>query len=232
MADESKPVSGTRTPPAGSFETLTNFIDQFKKTPVPSQIDRSVFPSTMSGGNQSFILNSLKFLDLISSSDVPEPIFHEMVAADKDARMALWAQIVRSRYAFVFDGVDIERTTSSVVIEKFRKRNISGDTVRKAITFFLHAAKAGGVKISPHVKAPRPAPTGTRPRNKKETAAGGRSTPPAETNNTGSNTGHSGVQGETPYEMLIRILDAEMQTEEQEAVWTLIRYLKKQDANK
>lgn len=37
-------------------------------------------------------------------------------------------------------------------------------------------------------------------------------------------------RSETPYEVLIRVLSPDMEDEEQQAVWTLIRYLKKQEA--
>lgn len=36
----------------------------------------------------------------------------------------------------------------------------------------------------------------------------------------------------SPYQMLIEILDTSMEEVEQDAVWTLIRYLKKQEAKK
>jgi hypothetical protein len=38
------------------------------------------------------------------------------------------------------------------------------------------------------------------------------------------------IRSETPYDVLIRILSPDMEDEEQQAVWTLIRYLKKQEA--
>ena len=233
MSEDSKPEAGKRTPPAGSFATLTNFLEQFKKSPVPSHIDRSVFPSSMSGANQA-LQGTLKFFDLISSTNVPEPEFHELVAADKDENAALWNGLVKAKYAFVFDGLDIERTTSSIVIDRFRAQNISGDTIRKAITFFLHASKTAGIKISPHVKAPRPVATGTRGGKTKKTDHSTKATNLQHSNDdNGSGRGGKngdGHTGQTRYEMLIEILDANMSKEEQEAVWILIRYLKTQDA--
>jgi hypothetical protein len=231
MADQPNQEQLKRYIPALSFGTVTNFLDQFKSPEqVPTHIDKSMFPSTMSGANQTALLSSLKFFGFISEDAKPQEVFYEFVSADKDRRASIWHGLLTTSYSFVLAHVDIERSTSAQVAECFRTQGISGDTVRKAVTFFLHATKTANMKVSSHVKAPRP----TR-------ATGGRRGRSADHSkqDTGSLNGggsggelniHTARTDRTPYEMLIDILNARMTKEEQDAVWTLIRYMKAKEA--
>jgi hypothetical protein len=229
MADTSGSEAAKRTPPAFSFTTFCNFLESFKPDTIPSHIDRSVMGS-MSGGNQAYLLGALRFFGLIDEHNVPTPVFVEFIHADKEGREKLWANMIRSRYGFLLEAVNIERTTTNIVQDKFRDQGINGDTIRKAITFFLHAAKAANMKISPHVKAPRPMsnPRATRNGGAKKDA----------NSTTGSVEAHTPQPPappareteRTPYEILIDILNANMTDEEQNAVWVLIRYLKNKEA--
>jgi len=223
MSDNNSESQGakTPTPPAFSFTTLVNFLDGFKDGSVPSHIDKSVYPSTMSFSNKAVMPGALKFLGLISESNVPEPIFHELVKADEAGKVELWRQIISDKYQFLFEGLDIKKTTTAVVMDRFKAQNISGDTVRKAITFFLHAAKVAKMEVSQHVKAPKPAFRKT----KKEKSD---SVDSQKEINQDAGTG-KGVEKKIyrkPYDVLIDIMDKKMTDEEQQAVWTLIRYLK------
>jgi len=213
--------------PSLSFGTLTNFLDQFTSTDqIPTHIDKSMLPSTMSGANQAAVLSSLKFFGFTSEDNKPEQPFYDYAKATKEDRYRIWQSRIAASYGFLLDHVDIERTTSALVADRFRAQGISGDTVRKAVTFFLHAAKAGEVKVSTHVKAPRPVRSAARGKSANPKPDGdsgdsgnnGKTTPP----------GRIGPRG-TPYEMLIDILDARMSEDEQQAVWTLIRYLKNRE---
>jgi len=219
--------------PSLSQATISNFLNAFKGTEqIPTHIDKSLL-SSHSGATQSAILNTLKFLGFISEDGKPQELFYEYVTADKDARPAVWRKLLTQHYDFLLNHVDIERTTSALVADRFRSQNISGDTVRKAVTFFLHAAKAANMKVSPHVKAPRlPGRlSGSRPRSqvRQEQA-------PADPNNGGgaSKTGtNQNAHEDRPLSyQLVDILDGNMTREEQDAVWTLIRFLKAKEAEK
>lgn len=224
MSDTTTPGAGKRPIPAFSFETFNNFLDEFPN-PMPSHIDRSVFPGTMSGGNRSYILSTLRFFDLIDDAGIPGEDFVALVAADKAARSPIWHRLITDKYRFLLDNVDIERTTASKVADAFRTQGIGGDTVRKAVTFFLHAAKAANLRVSPHVKAPRSHLT-----RKPKAAASHNGMTDGRPAATYASPVVKRSAERTPYEILIDILTAEMTDEEQQAVWTLIRYLKKQDA--
>lgn len=223
----------TRKPPALSFKTLTNFLEQFQDKSVPSHIDRSIFPSSMSGGNQAYLQGALKYLGLISEQNVPSEYFVRLTSTPKEEKGAIWREIVNRAYGFVLNDVDITRATTKIVVDRFKEQGISGDTVRKAITFFQHAGKEAGIKMSPHIKpaaGPRNRPARTAKSNSKEKS----DFSPAGSNSESSLTTLSAPSpsiSESPYQMLINILEMGMNDEEQAAVWTLIRYLKKREAS-
>jgi hypothetical protein len=50
-------------------------------------------------------------------------------------------------------GIDLSKVTTQQLQEAFGQVG-SGDTVRKAITFFIPAAKDAGIKLSPYIKEP------------------------------------------------------------------------------
>ena len=58
--------------------------------------------------------------------------------------------------------------TPRMLEQVFVAAGAQGDTVRKCIAFFLSYAKANGVQMSPHLKAPRTRTTGRRKRGTTE----------------------------------------------------------------
>lgn len=222
----------TKPPSSIAYKTVTNFLESFQDSEVPTHIDRSVLPSSMSGGNQAYLVSALKFLGLISNTGVTDEKFHRLVKGNKDERAAVWQEILQKSYSFLFTDLDIERTTTTIVSARFKEQGISGDSIRKAITFFLFAAKDAGLKVSPHIKpqqtrskSTKTRKTDSKPENEVKETNGG--------NNGGEVKGGQEIRTDTastgkalPYQ-LIDILSDDMSAEEEDAVWTLIRYLKK-----
>ena len=60
MTDLFTKEASIRKPPSLAFKTVTNFLEQFQDS-LPSHIDRSVMPTSMSGGNQVYLQGALKF---------------------------------------------------------------------------------------------------------------------------------------------------------------------------
>lgn len=56
------------------------------------------------------------------------------------------------RYTFVFDTIDVTRASPAEVEKQFRERGIGGSTAERAVAFFLNAADAAGITLSPHLK--------------------------------------------------------------------------------
>lgn len=217
-------------PPYFSYITLKNYLDSFKSSvDVPSHIERGAMPPTMSGGNQVAVINALKFLGLISDNSEPQESFYKLVESEGKARQELMREVVQRGYAFLLNHVDIERTISSKVVDRFKDTGMSGDTIRKAIQFFQGAAKDVGMKVSPHIKAAHT--QSARPkaiRMRKGGIRGAEALPDDEGED--ASVDFIPVVEKTPYQVLIEILSPQMEETEQDAVWTLIRYLKKQEA--
>lgn len=211
-------------PPRIAYKTLKNYLDTFKSVEdIPSHIERSVMPAKMSGGNQVAVINALKFFGWISEEGVPQPTFYKLVAAEPKEKQEVLRDAITSAYSFLLDHVDIERTTSRLVIERFKEAGLSGDTIRKSIQFFQGAAKDVGMKISPHIKASQSRPKTQRARKNTGTP----DLELIEDDDVDSDVPYF-IQ-KSPYEVLIEILSPDMQEDEQQAVWTLIRYLKKRE---
>jgi hypothetical protein len=142
----------TAKPPYLSYKTLATLLDGFRASNVPNLIDRSVLPSSMSGANQALALGALRFLGLVDERGEPQQSLHDLVEHTGPAYTDTLRRVVVEAYAFLLTGLNIERATTRQVEEKFREQGLSGETLRKAITFFLFAAKEGGLKVSPHIK--------------------------------------------------------------------------------
>lgn len=142
------------TPAYVSYKTFTNFINSLKESGAPSQIDRSMLKG-MSGSAQSAILGSLEYLKLISKIGNILPKFQQLIDAEEKDRPTILRDIVEAAYPFLFSGaIDLKRATTKQVEDEFRKQGVSGSTVVKCIAFFLAAAKAAQIVVSPHVKTP------------------------------------------------------------------------------
>ncbi len=143
------------TPPNMSGVTLYNFVDTHRKT-LPNRIDRTLMKS-VAGGDQARIISALQFLKLIKEDGKPRAGFeHLRDAKTEDEVKAAWADVLREAYSDVFNALDLSSATQGQLEETFKDAyKIQGDTVRKAITFFLHLARSAGIPLSSYFKATR-----------------------------------------------------------------------------
>jgi hypothetical protein len=166
-------------PPYFAFRTLTNMLVQMEEHGPPNRIDRS-FLTGMSGAGQTQFIAGLKSLGLIDDSGAVQPRLVDLVKHSDD-RPALIGQILRARFPEAVALGETNATTGELV-DVFNDYGVKGDTARKAIAFYLAAAKyAGDVPLSPNFKTPS-VRTGAGSKRKKAAAAEGdrdASTPPA-----------------------------------------------------
>jgi len=137
-------------PPYMSFQTFLTFIEELASRPLPPQIDRSMMASK-SGTDQNNLMSALKGFGLITSDNRVEPALVQLATSDETKRNETLAELVRTYYPDPI-AVSEQNGTEGQLIEAF-KRSFSLDTVetrRKAITFFLHAARVAGIPLSPH----------------------------------------------------------------------------------
>ena len=94
---------------------------------------------------------TLHFLGLITEDGDPTNKLRELAGADESASPAILERIFRNGYAFIFnDGFDLAAATTQQLEEAFREQGLTGDTLRKGTTFFLHGCKATGIEVSRH----------------------------------------------------------------------------------
>lgn len=136
-------------PPIMAFATLSNFIDDLASRPLPPQIDRSMM-SNKSGTDQNNLLSTLSAFGLIGEYQRLLPKLETLATTDPEQRQAELGKLVREYYP---DAVELSEAhgTHQQLNDVFKEKfglDSSGDTRRKAITFFLHAARAADLPIS------------------------------------------------------------------------------------
>ena len=223
MSEETSKLS----PPYVGFNSLLKFV-RSQKGRMPDRIDRSVFGG-MSGGLAYGILSALKFLQLINGDGVPSPQLVKLSEASEDEAKPILSSMLQSSYKGIFNGdVKLARATSGQFDDYLRSTfGVTGSTVDKCAVFFLAAAAEAGIEVSAQLKSRKPAQIGTRKLKLRR--------PPEPLVDSGVVRVAEAEPPKlrSPVEVLVSILDMSAMTEdEQQAVWTLIRFLKKQEAEK
>ncbi|HKQ33835.1 MAG TPA: DUF5343 domain-containing protein, partial [Nitrospiraceae bacterium] len=207
---------------------MSNFIDWLREVGVPTRIDRSFWGRRLSGSSGTYLVSALRFLDLLDAEDRPTIPLEEIVK-DKEKGKALLRERLMSAYGPVLEGLNLERASFGELQNRFDAEfELKGDTLRKAVTFFVHAAEHAHISLSKFItEKARTVRTGdskkTVRRPKKDNGETGE-----EEEMSGDNGGGS-RQDQTPAQVLLELLDPEtMSEEEQGAIWTLIKFLKRQ----
>lgn len=164
-------------PPYFAFKTLTNAIVQMEEHGPPNRIDRT-FLTNMSGAGQTQFIAGLKSLGLIDDDGAIQPHLVELVN-QPDNRPALIGQLLKDRYP---EAVELGKgnATTGELVEVFSDYGVRGDTARKAIAFYLNAAKyAGDIPLSPNFKTPSNRSSGGTPKKKVKRTTEVEQKPPA-----------------------------------------------------
>jgi hypothetical protein len=173
-------------PPYMSFQTFLTFIEELASRPLPPKIDRSMMTSK-SGTDQNNLMSALKGFALINGDHRVEPTLVQLATSDETKRNEKLGELVRAYYPDQIV-VSEQNGTEGQLVESF-KQSFSLDTTetrRKAITFFLHAARVAGIPLSPHFPPTR---TGSgSPGTPRPKRPGKRRTPPAASGAGASNS--------------------------------------------
>jgi hypothetical protein len=139
------------TPPYSAFRTILNLVERTEKGAAPPRIDRSFLSGSEGGKTQT--LSALKSLGLIGKQGEVTPKLTTLVKNPAN-RPDLFRALLESHYPdqIALSGV---HATQRQLEESFKKNELVGDTRRKAIAFYLHAAKYAHLPLSPNFKAPR-----------------------------------------------------------------------------
>lgn len=147
------------TPPYMSFETFRNFVQRLNPQAMPPRIDRSMMIG-MAGGTQTALMQLLRQFDLIGDSNEVRGSLMRMSQGDETFIEGL-REILRTFYAAQLE-IGRQQGTPAQLAESFHASGYTGSTLRKAITFFLHAAKAAELPLSPHFRPPKASPSTSR----------------------------------------------------------------------
>ncbi len=138
-------------PPYMSFQTFWNFIDELAGKPLPPRVDRSIMTSK-SGTDQANLKSALTSFELTDAEGNVRPDLTNLVQMDQGQRAVAFRDLIRKHYAGplrVSEQVGTPADLNKAFSDDYPSI-ASGDTRRKAVTFFLHAARGAGIELSPH----------------------------------------------------------------------------------
>ena len=148
---ESRPSDERERRPAyvgyTTFETFLDWLGEMD--PIPRQLDRSLWGSKFSGGNGAQLMVGLRFLGLLDGEQPMETLV-TLAKANPDQRTAHLQAVIRNAYgSHLVD--DLAEMTPRLVDSELRKLGTTEATHRKALSFFINAAKAADVSMQPSV---------------------------------------------------------------------------------
>lgn len=167
-------------PPYISYSTLVTLLDWLREMKVvPHQFDRSVWKDKFAGSTGAQVASALRFFGLLDGDRTTSRL-DELAAADNAERKRLLRELFRETYGAEF--VDqLARATPRMVDEHFTRLGASDATHRKAVAFFVNAAKAVEFPLPPQIaKRARNRPSGVgrrSPNGKAHRGAEGKGTP-------------------------------------------------------
>lgn len=220
-----------RFAPYGPPGTILKIIRNFRDRDVPEQLTPEILAQLGVGeGLLNRVLQSFEFLGLVNEDGTTTPEFQAIPTKSDDEYRELLASLIRNAYKAIFGVVNVAQVSDQDLFNAFRPFSPAGQRPRM-VTLFRGLCREAGIPVAGGTTAPasadksarekRPSvPRPTRGKIEQPTAPA----PPV-------------TNGRMPevddFETLIEILDPKNMTdEEQSAVWTLIRYLKKRAATK
>ncbi|WP_112237139.1 DUF5343 domain-containing protein [Kribbella monticola] len=145
-------------PPYISFKTLSNLWQRLSEDGFPARIDKSYLEST-AGGYATVVIASLRWMGYLHEDGRPTEALKSLVVADESGRKRLLAKALREQYPGLEQKATANETQAQLLEYFTAKWGVSGDTRRKAIAFYLGAAKWSGVPTGSLWKTP---PSGPR----------------------------------------------------------------------
>jgi hypothetical protein len=142
MTTEGEPFS----PPYLPFSTLMSFVDRLAQKPLPPRLDRSLMAG-IAGNTQTYLLAAFRTFGLVGPSPAHDvqPGLTELVKADENGRKKIIHDLLVAFYPAQME-VSANQGTEAQLLESFE--GLTGETRRKSMTFFLHAARYAGVPLS------------------------------------------------------------------------------------
>ena len=224
-------------PPYTSYQSLKTLAAGFKEHGLPGRVDRSVL-SNFSGAVATQIITALRFLSLIDAQGHPTEAMGDLVASfGSDEWPHQVTRVLRHAYHPLFQ-LNLETASPAQFTDAFRRAySAEGDTLRKCVTFFLNAAQDAQIPVSAYIlKNKKPRGNNSPKRSvsssrKKATPPPGSTAEEQERQLDRKENEKQSIPAATPEMVLVDMLKPnDMTPEEQQAVFTLLVYLKRQAA--
>lgn len=174
-------TSGDAKPPYLPFQTFLSYLGELGEKPLPPKLDRSMMKSK-SGGDQTNLIGALKFFGFIDGENVVLDSLRGFVPMEEVDRKVDLGSRLRTLYPEAFKVSD-QHGSEKQLLDCFEETyGYTGDTRRKAATFFLHASRWCGVPVSANfpttrMGSGRVAANGPKRTSAKKTPAKRRQTP-------------------------------------------------------
>lgn len=159
-------------PPYISFATFKTFISDLKEQGVPERIDKHVWRHRFAGGVGPYLVSGLRFFGLLTDIDGSTDALKAFVQSHGTDHWKKGLEaLIRRSYGPVMK-LDLHTIAAGHLSDSFANAyGLEGNTLRKAITFFVHAAKDADIAIGPRITkgtrtvSPRKKPNGpTKPK--------------------------------------------------------------------
>jgi hypothetical protein len=92
-------------------------------------------------------MNAYRFFHLIDLSDKPTTAFQQLVTAKNEDRKVRIVELLEIGYPEIM-AHELATMTPKMLDSLMEEYNVNGETKKKAVTFFLQAAKHSGVQLS------------------------------------------------------------------------------------
>jgi hypothetical protein len=150
------------TVPYSSCTAFFNLLSRLKEDGVPQLFDGSFF-GQQSGSLVAQTRGTLRFFGLINENKQPTEKLHELVAADDEGRIKILRELGEEKYAPAI-ALGTNATTGQLA-DVFRATGLTGNSVVRAITFYVSYAERVGLPLSPFFKKGKaPTANGGSPR--------------------------------------------------------------------
>ena len=137
-------------PPYVSFKTFLGFLEWLEGIVIPNRLDRSFWGERLSGASGTQLMSALRFLDLIDINNRPRSRLEDL-ANNPGKRKAILREHLPKCYASALRDLNLDRASLGELEERFRTYSIDGDTLRKALAFFINAYDYSNIPLSPHL---------------------------------------------------------------------------------
>jgi hypothetical protein len=155
-------IRNTVTPaPYLPFKTFIGSFEPFSQG-IPPKIDRTLW--NQSGFVQGLIMNAYRYFHLVDATNRPTPQFQQLVKSKSESRKAEVRKLLEIGYPEIVAMHDMATMTPKMLDELMDKYNVTGETKKKAVTFFLQAAKFADMPLSNFLTEKIRSTTGTRRR--------------------------------------------------------------------